>query len=433
MLGTRSGHEQEMPYLPTSYIFPAQPLSARMSMLPQSFTKMTETQLPEAQLPSSQTSIRQGPAGVPIIQSASPLPPLESDMILVRAVAVAVNPTDFKMIDNFPSPGATPGCDFAGIVVAIGPAVNPAREKGHHDLLCIGDRVCGGVHGSNPLRPLVGAFSTYVAAFGDCVLKVPQATNWEQAAALGGAVPGTLGLALVESLGLDIGPRKSADKPVYVLVYGGSTASGTLAIQLLNLQVRSSENTRCDTNDPDRSGYNVITTCSPHNFDLVKSYGAHIAIDYHSPTCAAEIKTYSRNALKYALDTITTAQSLALCYAAIGRAGGKYTGLEMIPPELLDNARRTVKADWVLGVSMSGERIALEGAYGCEARPDRRAFGRTWFALLQGLLDGGQIRSHPPKVMSGGFEGVIDGIDLLRRRGVSGEKLVYFLGGDGGM
>ena len=100
----------------------------------------------------------------------------------------------------------------------------------------------------------------------------------------------------------------------------------------------------------------------------------------------------------------------------------------MIPPELLDGARKTVKADWVLGISMTGERIAIEGAYECEAQPDRRVFGGSWFALLQGLLNNGKIKSHPPKVMSGGLEGVIDGIDILRRRGVSGQKLIYFIG-----
>jgi len=141
-----------------------------------------------------------------------------------------------------------------------------------------------------------------------------------------------------------------------------------------------------------------------------------------------DIKKYSRNTLKYVLDTITTAYSLSLCYSAISRAGGKYTGLEMVPPELLDNSRKTVKADWVLGISMTGERIALEGAYECEAQPERRAFGGRWFALLQEILDSGKIKSHPPKAMPGSFAGVIDGIDILRRRGVSGHKLVYFVG-----
>lgn len=102
----------------------------------------------------------------------------------------------------------------------------------------------------------------------------------------------------------------------------------------------------------------------------------------------------------------------------------------MIPPELLDNSRKTVKADWVLGISMTGERIALEGAYECEARPERRAFGGRWFALLQEILDSGKIKSHPPKAMPGSFAGVIGGIDILRRRGVSGHKLVYFVGGE---
>lgn len=158
---------------------------------------------------------------------------------------------------------------------------------------------------------------------------------------------------------------------------------------------------------------------------MVRSFGADDVFDYHSPTCAVDIKALTRNGLKYALDTITSAQSLAICYAAIGRAGGKYTGLEMIPEELLANTRKTVKADWVLGISMSGERIALEGAYECKARPERRAFGGSWFSQLQIMLDEGRLRSHPPKVMTSGFEGIIGGVDTLRRKGVSGEKLVY--------
>lgn len=42
-----------------------------------------------------------------------------------------------------------------------------------------------------------------------------------------------------------------------MLVYGGSTATGTIATQLLEL-----------------SGYDPIATCSPRNFDLVRSRGA---------------------------------------------------------------------------------------------------------------------------------------------------------------
>jgi len=101
--------------------------------------------------------------------------------------------------------------------------------------LTVGDKVAGAVHGSNPLRPHVGAFGEYVTAFGDCVFRIPEGMSWEEAAAIGGAAPGTIGLALVESLAIPTHPEKPTSTPFFVLVYGGSTANGTLAIQLLKL------------------------------------------------------------------------------------------------------------------------------------------------------------------------------------------------------
>lgn len=63
------------------------------------------------------------------------------------------------------------------------------------------------------------------------MLKVPAVWGWEEAAAVGGIGWGTLGLALWEALGLEWrGGRGEA-----VLVYGGATATGTMACQLLRL------------------------------------------------------------------------------------------------------------------------------------------------------------------------------------------------------
>ena len=54
--------------------------------------------------------------------------------------------------------------------------------------------------------------------------------------------------------------------------------------------VRKSAFNRClDTfayHQSHRSGYNVVSTSSPRNFDLVKAYGADVVFDYNSPTCA---------------------------------------------------------------------------------------------------------------------------------------------------
>lgn len=118
------------------------------------------------------------------------------------------------------------------------------------------------------------------------------------------------GLGLFKSLDLPGDPLQPNHKPMAVLVYGGSTATGTAAIQLLKL-----------------AGYSAIVTCSAHNFELVKSYGADIAFDYRLSTCAADIGAQTKNSLCYALDCISTSQSMDLCYAALGRAGGRYTAL----------------------------------------------------------------------------------------------------------
>jgi len=84
----------------------------------------------------------------------------------------------------------------------------------------------------------------------------------------------TNALALYKVLGLPFPaePRSALQPPSYLLVYGGSTASGTIAIQFAK-----------------RSGQTVITTCSPRNFDLVKSRGADVVLDYVSSFCSVPV------------------------------------------------------------------------------------------------------------------------------------------------
>ena len=119
-------------------------------------------------------------------------------MIMVKTVCVAVNPNDYKIAGNFPIKDLAVGCDFAGIIVALGSGVT--RET--HSLE-VGDRICGGIHGSNPLRPHVGAFGEYITAYADCVLKIPEAMPWENAAAIGGAASVTTQILY---------PRHAADR-----------------------------------------------------------------------------------------------------------------------------------------------------------------------------------------------------------------------------
>lgn len=71
------------------------------------------------------------------------IPALRDDYILVKVVAVALNPADWQDLSEPFDPSSKPlliGTDFAGIVEAVGDKVTKEFKKG--------DRVAGLVHGS---------------------------------------------------------------------------------------------------------------------------------------------------------------------------------------------------------------------------------------------------------------------------------------------
>ncbi|KAK9598798.1 Trans-enoyl reductase fsl5 [Aspergillus fumigatus] len=183
-----------------------------------------------SELPSSQPAIIESDDGTLGLRNDVQMPSLEDDMILVKNAFVALNPIDTKMVGKLASPGAIAGKDFAGEVVSIGPKVQTAAP------IKPGDRICGAVPGMHSLTPAVGAFAQYVGATDLTAIKIPEYMSLEEAVTLGSGI-GTIGLALFKSLDVPGSPWLPADKPVDVLVYGGSTATGTLAIQLLKLYV----------------------------------------------------------------------------------------------------------------------------------------------------------------------------------------------------
>ena len=141
------------------------------------------------------------------------------------------------MPSRFPSPGTANGSDFAGLIVQLGAGITRAD-------LAIGDRVCGVMHSPNTECPQNGPYAKYLATHEDLILKMPDETSWEAAAAIGGCVHSCIGYALFESLQVPGHPDQPAEKPVLVLVYGGATSTGTMAIQLLKAYVHSFQDAR---------------------------------------------------------------------------------------------------------------------------------------------------------------------------------------------
>ncbi|KAF2175884.1 NAD(P)-binding protein [Zopfia rhizophila CBS 207.26] len=350
---------------------------------------------------SYQTALVGTPDGAIRLSNDAPIPEATGDRILIRTKAVSVNPVDTKMTGPYVTAGAVAGFDFAGVVEQVGPEATKCHIR-------VGDRVCTAIMGMNPHDPTVGAFAEYTAAVEWILLKLPPSLSFEEGASLGISFM-TTGLALFKSLGLPSNPLEPSTQPLPVLVFGGSSSTGTAAIQLLKL-----------------AGFEPVATCSPHNFDLAKSYGASAVFDYQAPGCTADIREYTKNGLRFVLDCISTTASMQFCYQALGRAGGKYTALEPYA-EAVAHTRKVVKPDWIMGPQMLGKEIAWPEPHWRPADPEMGEFGATWTATLQKLLDRGLIRPHPIVVKQGGLREVLGGIDDIRSKKISGKKLVYAL------
>ncbi|KAK4222299.1 chaperonin 10-like protein [Podospora fimiseda] len=350
---------------------------------------------------TTQTAIVADSSGDLVISHNVPVCQIDPDMLLIQTVAVALNPVDIKLTGPMATEGAIAGSDCAGKVVAVGSAVPQGR-------FAVGDRVCAAITPMNPLTPTVGAFAQYVGATADCTLKIPDSMPFHSVATMGIGVA-TIGYALFGSLKIPGHPDSPATSPQYVFIYGGSTASGTLAIQLVL-----------------RSGLIPITVCSPKNFSLVKSYGAEEAWDYKNPETPSLVKDYTKNSLDYALDCWCDGESMKFCYSVIGRAGGRYTTLEPYPDSLL--TRKRVKPEFIMGPALLGKHIAWKAPYTIEPKPELRVFGREWFLCAQRLLDQGKLRPHPPRVhKSRGFETILNTLNTYKTKRLSGEKWVIYI------
>ena len=89
---------------------------------------------------------------------------------------------------------------------------------------------------ANTLNHSTGAFAEHILGKDSVALILPDNVSFESAASLGAGLT-TIGLCLYKSLQLPLPTLEHQVSPLSgpVLVYGGSTATGVLAIQFLKL------------------------------------------------------------------------------------------------------------------------------------------------------------------------------------------------------
>ena len=272
------------------------------------------------------------------------------------------------------------GESYAGTVESVGPDVVNFSP---------GDRIATIRPEGKIGDPRFGSFQQYALAAIESTSKLQPAVTIINLS--------TIAAAFTVSLGVDLSsvPKPTARKGEKVLVYGGSSSSGGLAVNCANA-----------------AGYDVVTTSSRKHEDHVASLGAAVIIDHTQPAESMLEEVKNNGPYKCILDTIGTppvTDILAPYLSSIG--GGKYSAL--VP--LLPGSKP---------IPENVERIFV--SYGYVFSDPKHKELRDWFydSLLPQGLSSGVIVPTRQQWIEGGLEKVQEALDLMAAGKLSGTKLV---------
>ncbi|BGP54933.1 hypothetical protein JCM8202_003443 [Rhodotorula sphaerocarpa] len=320
----------------------------------------------------------------------------EKGEVLVKVHSVSVQPVDWKIQDyNFfvKSYPFILGTDVAGEVLEVGEGVTNVKK---------GDRVLGHCKSLMTGEPKHSGFQKLSVVDALLTSPIPDDVSFDQATVLPLALS-TAATGLYQSNHLNL-PLPSAEAPnpagkgKVILVYGGSSSVGSAAIQLAA-----------------GSGVAVVTTCSPANFEFVKSLGAHSAVDYRSESVVADVvKAIEAAGSEFAgvYDAISEKSTVEHCAEIASKAfGGKgklYVATTLPPPE---NLAGGVKAGGVFAVDIV-------------PKDDGKVAKGVYLDFVPKGLKNGALKAKPdPLVVGKGLGKVQEGLDV-QRKGVSAKKVV---------
>lgn len=347
--------------------------------------------------------------------------------VRVRVRAIALNPFDriVQTLGGLITPWvkfpAVLGSDVAGEVVAVGEGCGRIK---------VGDRVFGLALGVDRAgsRAAEGAFQEQVVLRESCCCRLPEEMSFVDAAVMPLALAtAASGLFLKSQLGLDPRQGHGADRgrpdvpEASVVVWGGATSVGSVAIQLANA-----------------AGYRVLSTASPHNHAQVLGLGAAAVEDYRDRRAV--------HRLLEAADGTAIAGVLAIGVGS-GRACVRIAASQKPRPKVamasaprsLDSAPIVPQIGWRLanlprlagGFAMLAFRAGISGVptssiWGTALVGD--PLGRLVFGeFAETALSSRQLRAAPEPLIAGfRLEDIPDAMETLRR-GVSARKVVLQL------
>ncbi|KAL8887551.1 MAG: hypothetical protein Q9215_004893 [Flavoplaca cf. flavocitrina] len=330
-------------------------------------------------------------AGSPLSVVDRDTPEPGPDEILIETKAIAVNPVDYYQRDfgKPPTPfyPAVLGEDVAGLVVKVGSNVSDAPPPGTRVLAFASSFYQNG-------SPDHGAFQKMTLARSEGVIPLPDSLSFEEGAILPLAV--LTALSAYTTLGIPLDTKYTADDKEAILIWGGSSSVGSLAVQSAKTM-----------------GFTVYATAGAQNLEYVKSLGAKAVFDYKSSDVISQIAKQAKedgvnlrtahvivdNALQQTLDVLKLTK---------GNGPAKVAHAPLIPEDAPILAGTEIKFTFPpIDPDERNKHI-----YKCF---------NVW--LKDGLSSGTVVPSPRIEVVPGGIEGLNDALDTLKA-GVSGTKVV---------
>ena len=344
----------------------------------------------------------------------APYPKPGPGEIVVRNRAVAINPIDWIQQDQgtafafgwikYPF---IFGNDVAGEVVTVGDGVTR---------FSVGDRVTGQAYAVDKHfnDAAYGAFQLYTVLLERNTAPIPGTMSFEEASVLPLALT-TAAAGLFEKDQLHLKYPGLEPKPTgkTVLIWGGSTSVGCNATQLAVA-----------------AGYEVISTCSPRNFDTLRSLGASEVFDYNDSQVVEKIVKAMEGRVSAGALAIGDNSTFRLL-DILGRCkGDKHIAIATFPvPAKAKSVLHTmycfITSMILITIKSKLRGIKTSFVWGSVAHSP---VGEAVYAnYLPEALKSGKFRAAPePMVAGAGLEAIQGAVDL-QRKGVSAKKVVVSL------
>ncbi|KAJ5097310.1 hypothetical protein N7456_008031 [Penicillium angulare] len=312
--------------------------------------------------------------------------PLEAQT-LIKVAYSGINPADLKHGEYMGILDCVAGYDFSGTVIEAGPGSRFSP----------GCKVAGLTAAMNPRPHKHGSHQEYMIAPDSMVFAVPAHMPMDIAATLG-VVMRTAIDGLFCQLGLPDPESSSASGGI--LIWGGASGVGTVAIQLAAAAGLSP----------------ILTTASPHNHNEMRKLGATHCFNYRDDDVLDQIRAFTRQSgiqLSMAFDTIGyagTPHMVDWCYSCCDEGAKVVT---TIP-----------HANALKCFATRMDDITFDGPNGRTTYPARREDAVRTSKILEWAVENLRSFSMPTVRTVSGYEAAIEAIIESAKGHSSFEKIV---------